>query len=215
MISNGFIIRKKKMKSLSEIDTTSKRASRAAGYSWGVAEEIGKNIRLLELFGLEGIKTLNQYYSVKNKEKFSNSNLLIQNNISDKYPYCPIILGINFLDQIRTLEKFEKITFNKISFPLLLLPFLSRSSEIIGKKINIKFDKIEFLLNLNVNISSNLLDNNCPEIANNVEINIIENKDNFTEQEWKSLYKLSEETFVEETESLKQGAAGAGLTDND
>ncbi len=203
------------MKSLSEIDTTSKRASRAAGYSWGVAEEIGKNIRLLELFGLEGIKTLNQYYSVKNKEKFSNLDLIIENNISDKHPYCPIILGINFLDQIRTLEKFEKITFNKISFPLLLLPFLSRSSEIIGKKINIKFDQIEFLLNLNVNISSNLLDNNCPEIANNVEINIIENKDNFTEQEWKSLYKLSEETFVEETESLKQGAAGAGLTDND
>ena len=203
------------MKSLSEIDTTSKRASRAAGYSWGVAEEIGKNIRLLELFGLEGIKTLNQYYGVKNKEKFSNLNLIIENNISDKYPYCPIILGINFLDQIRTLEKFKKITFNKISFPLLLLPFLSRSSEIIGKKINIKFDKIEFLLNLNVNIFSNLLDKNCPEIASNVEINIIENKDNFTEQEWKSLYKLSEETFVEETESLKQGAAGAGLTDND
>ena len=203
------------MKSLSEIDTTSKRASRAAGYSWGVAEEIGKNIRLLELFGLEGIKTLNQYYGVKNKEKFSNLNLIIKNNISDNYPYCPIILGINFLDQIRTLEKFKKITFNKISFPLLLLPFLSRSSEIIGKKINIKFDKIEFLLNLNVNIFSNLLDKNCPEIASNVEINIIENKDNFTEQEWKSLYKLSEETFVEETESLKQGAAGAGLTDND
>ena len=203
------------MKSLSEIDTTSKRASKAAGYSWGVAEEIGKNIRLLELFGLEGIKTLNQYYSVKNKEKFSNLNLIIKNNISDNYPYCPIILGINFLDQIRNLEKYEKITFNKISFPLLLLPFLSRSSEIIGKKINIKFDNIEFLLNLNVNISSNLLDKNCPEIASNVEINIIENKDNFTEQEWKSLYKLSEETFVEETESLKQGAAGAGLTDND
>ena len=203
------------MKSLSEIDTTSKRASRAACYSWGVAEEIGKNIRLLELFGLEGIKTLNQYYGVKNKEKFSNLNLIIENNISDKYPYCPIILGINFLDQIRTLEKFKKITFNKISFPLLLLPFLSRSSEIIGKKINIKFDKIEFLLNLNVNIFSNLLDKNCPEIASNVEINIIENKDNFTEQEWKSLYKLSEETFVDETESLKQGAAGAGLTDND
>ena len=203
------------MRSFSEIDTAVKRASKGIGFSWGISEEVGKNIRLLEMFGLKGIKTLNQYYSVKNKGKFSNSNLIIENNISDKYPYCPIILGINFLDQIRTFEKFEKITFNKISFPLLLLPFLSRSSEIIGKKINIKFDKIEFLLNLNVNISSNLLDNNCPEIANNVEINIIENKDNFTEQEWKSLYKLSEETFVEETESLKQGAAGAGLTDND
>ena len=43
----------------------------------------------------------------------------------------------------------------------------------------------------------------------------LENKDHFTEKEWKSLYKLSENTFVEESESLKQGAAGAGLTDND
>ena len=29
------------------------------------------------------------------------------------------------------------------------------------------------------------------------------------------LYKLAEDTFVEESDSLKQGAAGAGLTDND
>ena len=43
----------------------------------------------------------------------------------------------------------------------------------------------------------------------------MKNKDHFTEKEWKSLYKLSENTFVEETESLKKGAAGAGLTDND
>ena len=42
-----------------------------------------------------------------------------------------------------------------------------------------------------------------------------DNKDSFTEREWKNLYRLSENTFVEETESLKKGAAGAGLTDND
>ena len=203
------------MKSLSEIDTISKRASRAVGFSWGVAEEVGKSIRILEFFGFEGIKTLNQYYKLKIEEKFKNLSIINEINISEKYPYCPITLGISFLDQIRTLEKFEKIKFNKISFPLLVLPFLSRSSEIIGKKINISFDKIDFLLNLNVNISSNLSNKNCPVMANNVEIKIMENKDNFTQQEWKSLYKLSEETFVEETDSLKQGAAGAGLTDND
>ena len=50
------------MKSFNEIETTSKRASRAMGYSWGVSEEIGKNIRLLEFFGLPGIKHLNHYY---------------------------------------------------------------------------------------------------------------------------------------------------------
>ena len=52
-------------------------------------------------------------------------------------------------------------------------------------------------------------------MAKKVEITFLENKDHFTEKEWKTLYKLSENTFVEETESLKQGAAGAGLTDND
>ena len=49
------------MQSLSEIDTTSKRASKAAGFSWGIAEEIGKSIRSLELFGLPGIVNLNLY----------------------------------------------------------------------------------------------------------------------------------------------------------
>ena len=58
------------MKSLSEIETTSKRATRAAGFSWGIAEEVGKCIRLLELFGLPGVKNLNQYYQDKNKKKF-------------------------------------------------------------------------------------------------------------------------------------------------
>ncbi len=203
------------MKSLSEIDTTSKRASRAIGFSWGAAEEIGKSIRLLELFGFAGVKTLNQYYNKKKNEKFEDLNLINKDNISIKDPYCPIILGISFLDQIRTLEKFEKITFNKISFPLLVLPFLSRSSEIIGKKINISFEKNEFLLNLNVNISTNLINDECPLLGKNVEIRFINNEDNFSQKEWNSLYKLSEETFVDETESLKKGAAGAGLTDND
>ena len=203
------------MKSLSEIETTSKRATKAAGFSWGIAEEVGKSIRLLELFGLSGIKNLNEYYKSRSSKKFENLNLIKENNFTDNFPFCPITLGISFLDQIRSLEKFKKIKFNKISYPILILPFLSRSSEIIGKKINLKFDQYEFLLNLNVNISSNLFNQEYPNISNITEINILENEDNFSDQDWKSLYKLSEETFVEETDSLKQGAAGAGLTDND
>ncbi len=203
------------MKSLSEIETTSKRASKALGYSWGEAEEIGKGIRLLELFGLPGIKILNHYYKMKKNEKFENLALVNENNISEEHSYCPIKLGINFLDQINRLEKFKKIKFQKVSFPLLMLPFISRASELIGKKIYIKLDEIKFLLNLNMNISSNLLNQDYLLIAHQVEIDFIENKDNFLENEWRNLYKLSEETFVEETESLKQSGAGAGLTDND
>ena len=51
------------MRSLSEIETAVKRASRAVGFSWGNSEEVGKSIRQLELFGFQGIKNLNQYYN--------------------------------------------------------------------------------------------------------------------------------------------------------
>ena len=203
------------MRSLSEIETAVKRASRAIGFSWGVAEEVGKCVRLLELFGLPGIKNVNQYFIDKKVKKFENLNLIIEKNLTASEPFCPIILGISFLDQIKTMESLKKIEFTNIAYPILFLPFLSRASEIIGKKIHIKFDQKEILLNLNVNIYSNILNQELKVIANNVEVKFLENLDNFTDSEWQNLYKLSENTFVEESESLKQGGAGAGLTDND
>ena len=203
------------MKSLSEIETTSKRASRAVGFSWGIAEEVGKSIRLLELFGFQGIKHLNQYYKNIDKENYKNLNLIKKKNKSEGSGFCPIILGVSFLDQIRTLEKFKKCTFQSVAYPILFLPFLSKGSEIVGKRIVFKFDKSEFLLNFNINILSNISKKKFPLLVKNLEVSFLENKDTFTESEWKNLYKLAENTFVEETESLKQGAAGAGLTDND
>ena len=170
------------MKSLSEIETTVKRASKAMGYSWGVSEETAKSIRLLELFSLPGVKNLNEYFIEKNLKKF---------------------------------EKLKKIEFKNVAYPVIFLSFISRSSEIIGKKIYVKIDEKKILLNLNVNINSSFINNEFPKIANIIEINLIENEDNFTDNEWNNLYKLSEDTFVEESDSLREGAAGAGLTDND
>ena len=202
------------MKSLSEIETTVKRASKAAGYSWGVSEETGKSIRLLELFSLPGIKHLNEYFYEKNYSKFENLNLISENNSSPN-SYCPITLGVSFLDQINVLENLKKIEFKNVAYPIIFISFISRSSEIIGKKIYVKMDEKKILLNLNVNISSNFIEQEFPKLANTIEVNLLENEDNFTDDEWNNLYKLSEETFVEESDSLKEGAAGAGLTDND
>ena len=203
------------MRSLSEIETAVKRASRAVGFSWGSSEEVGKSIRQLELFGLEGIKNLNQYYKDKAIKEFEDLNLISEKNEALLEAYCPIILGISFLDQIKSLESFKTIKFKKIAYPILFLSFLSRASEISGKKIHAIFDQTEILLNLNVNISSNFLNQEMPKFANEIEIKFIKNEDNFSESEWDSLYKLAEDTFVEESDSSKQGAAGAGLTDND
>ena len=203
------------MRSLSEIETTAKRASRAAGYSWGIAEEVGKSIRLSELFGFPGIKHLNQYYQNKKKIKFSDIKLINKVNKSNGLSFCPIILGVNFIDQVKNVDNLKSCSIEKLAYPLLLLPFLSRSSEIIGKKLLFSFDDSKFLLNFNMSIFSNSWNKEIPILANQVEISFLNNEDNFSDKDWKNLYKLAEDTFVEETDSLRQGAAGAGLTDND
>ena len=202
------------MRSFSEIDTAAKRASKGIGFSWGISEEVGKNIRLLEMFGLPGLKNLNQYYKIFKEKKFQNLTLVSKEN-SSKIPYCPIIAGINFLDQVNNLEELEEIKFDNLGFPILFIPFVSRASEIIGKRIFLTIDEKEFLLNFNQSIYSNYLSSDILEKSDQIKIKFIENKNMFSEIEWQELYKLSEDTFVEETDKLKQNAAGAGLTDND
>ena len=199
------------MQSFSEIDTTSKRASKAAGFTWGVAEEIGKNMRNLEMFGLPGIKNLNLYFRKINEKP----KRIEKKNKPKSKEFCPIYCGVAFLDNCKKLENLKLIKFFNVSYPLLLLPFLSRSSDIVGKKILVKYEKNNFLLNFDKSIFSNNSNNKIVSKAKEISIEFLENNNSFSLKEWKELYKLSEETFVEETDSLKKKGAGAGLTDND
>ena len=167
------------------------------------------------MFGLPGIKNLNDYFDKKKEQKFENLRLINLENKSTKLQFCPIISGTSFLDQVKSLDSLNEIKFEGIAYPLLFLPFVSRASEVIGKRLFLKLDNNEFLLNFNNNICSNFLNNKIIKAANFATIRFLENIDSFNEKEWNQLYKLSEETFVEESDSLKDTAAGAGLIDND
>ena len=200
--------------SFSEIETVSKRASKAIGYSWGISEEIGKSIRILEMFKLPGISTLNQYFKkIKNNHPKKLKNILKINKSDDEL--CPIYTGVNILDNCNQLEDLNIIKFFNINYPLLIIPFLSRSSDIINKPIHVILDQGKYILNCNKTILTNIEKSNNCKISKELTIQFEENKNLFTDKEWKELYKLSEDTFVPETDSLKSSAAGAGLTDND
>jgi len=203
------------MITFSEIETTTKRASKAAGFSWGIAEEIGKSIRSLELFGLPGIINLNQYLKkIKKKHPKKIVKIEKKNKTRDK-ELCPIYSGVAFLDRCLEVEKLKSLKFYNVSYPLLMLPFISRASEVMSKKILVQFDKSSFLLNFDKSIFSKDIKKQAQSIAKVVNIEFMENKNSFSKQDWKELYKLSEETFVDESDSLKKTGAGAGLTDND
>ena len=204
------------MQSFNEIDTTSKRASKAAGFAWGIAEEVGKNMRNLEMFGLPGVKNLNLYLQKIKKSPTEKPKKIEKENKPQSKEFCPIHCGAIFLDNCKMLEALKSIKFFNVSYPLLLLPFLSRASDIVGKKIATQYEGNNFLLNFDKTIfSKNIKSDQIITFAKEVSIEFLENNNSFSDQEWKELYKLSEETFVEETDSLKAKGAGAGLTDND
>ena len=166
------------------------------------------------MFGLPGIKNINRYFKIYNADNFENINNFSRSNISKKH-YCPILVGVNFFDQSSAISDYENIEINNLAFPLLFIPFVSRTSEILGKRIFLKIDNKEFLFNFNQSIYSNYLSGDIVEKSEKISLQFLENKNSFSETEWSELYKMSENTFVEETEELKQKAAGAGLTDND
>ena len=204
------------MRTSSEIETISKRATKAAGFPWGVAEEVGKNIKNLELLGISGIENLNLYLEmVKGVETYSLKEISAENKIEPDF-FCPFYTGTALLDSASKVEEIKNLTFYSINFPILLIPFINRLSDKIGKKIKFQIDDHNFLLNLNKFISTDsYLEGLIIKSAKIVKIEIQENIDSFQDKVWDQLYNLSSETFVEETDRLKENAAGAGLADND
>lgn len=204
------------MRTSSEIETISKRATKAAGFPWGIAEEVGKNIKSLELLSISGIENLSLYLEqVKGKETFGPKEISIENNIKPN-SFCPFYTGSALLDSASKVEEIKNLTLHSINFPILLIPFINRLSDRIGKKIKLQIDDHNFLLNLNKFIATDTnLIGLIIENAKIIKIEIQENEDSFKDKVWDQLYELSTETFVEETDRLKENAAGAGLADND
>ena len=204
------------MQSSSEINTISKRAARAVGYSWGVAEEVGKCISAIEMFGISGVENLNNYFkTIKGIEPEGPKQIEKTNKLNDK-SLCPIYTGLKLIDNYKSVDGIKVCKFINLDYPLLLLPFVNKLSYLIGKRIEISIDDINAECNLNTCV---LADHQIKSLiikkANTVKINILENEDSFSSETWDELYKMSTETFVEETEQSKQTGAGAGLQDND
>ena len=105
------------MISFSEIDTTVKRAARACGISWGISEEVGKNIRLLEMFGLPGVKNINAYLKIYKKNYFEEIKRFEKTSKPKKY-FCPLMSGVNFMDQAVNISEFNELEIKQMTTPL-------------------------------------------------------------------------------------------------
>ena len=204
------------MQSTSEINTVSKRAARAAGYSWGVAEEVGKCISSIEMYGISGVENLNNYFKTITDIKPEGPKQIEKNNKLNDKSLCPIYTGLKLIDNYKSVDDIKLLKFINLDYPLLLLPFVNKLSYLIGKRIEIAIDEINVECNLNKCVlADHQIKSAIIKKAKTLTISILENEDSFSSKTWNELYEMSTETFVEETEQSKQTGAGAGLQDND
>jgi hypothetical protein len=198
------------MHSLYEIETTVKRSAKSQGLSWGVSEEIGKAVRVLEQSGLQGLE------SFKNIIDYGFDNLIKLTDINQKEisNLCPIHFGIFFQDQSHLKEMHQTFEFKSLQEPLISIPFLIKAA----KKNLIYFHIHSNNLKISITPSemTSIDQNKIPNLVNNFSMHVTpQRQSQYSDKTWEDLYQLSLETFVEETEEKKLSGAGAGLSDND
>lgn len=198
------------MHSLYEIETTVKRSAKSQGLSWGISEEIGKSIRILEQSGLRGLE------SFKNIVDFGFDNLTKLTDINQKTTthLCPIHFGIFFQDQSHLKEMHQTFKFESLKEPLISIPFFIKAAK--KNLIYFHIHSSDISISITPGEMTSINQNQIPTSINNFSIKVTQQRQKqYSNETWEDLYQLSLETFVEETEEKKLSGAGAGLSDND
>ena len=204
--------------SLNEIDAQCKKAARGAGFEWGYAEDIGKAIRWLAAYDLPGTASLAAYLKEYNSHRTNLCQPKLSGqtytNVNGKGKLCPILTGAWLCDSA-AIEKNCHLHFENLSFPLLLMPFLSQIAISIQQSLTYEFSSTRLQFSngiLNVNDDKSL---NCKQVEKatlTMNEDIIEGKvaavvgQKTAKIDWDVLSQYAFKTYVPATEASRLGA---------
>jgi hypothetical protein len=124
--------------SLNEVEALAKKATRGAGYSWGLAEEASKAVRFLCHHGLDGCGALADVL-----ERFDGGGTkdcvpFCENGLwqGTKGDMCPIYLGSALSDRADHLP-FASFHTSSVAQPILLVPFAATIARAITKVVTL------------------------------------------------------------------------------
>ena len=124
--------------SLNETEAMAKRATRGAGYSWGLAEEAGKAARWLCANGLDGsgilVRLLDQVDGQALTDLSPRS--IAGEWVSASGQLCPLIAGAALSDSAALLGD-RDIVMRNVLFPALVLPFGAACAMTTGQAVKI------------------------------------------------------------------------------
>lgn len=206
--------------SLNEVEATAKRATRGAGYAWGVAEEAAKATRWLCVQGFDGPAILAQLL----EQEFASH---LEHHIPEARDgmwtgardLCPLMTGSALSDFPDALSQ-DKVLISNVAAPLLLLPFVATMAKKRKSTVEITLDGFSATTD-GVHLS-------CEEFgmdrANRVGITEIDqirparsmhSRATPDPGAWKLLNTVAHRTYAPATEQSRLLGAGSGLSDND
>lgn len=208
--------------SLSEVEALAKKATRGAGYPWGIAEEAGRAMRWLCAADIDGCRAL--------------SDLLIECDgvdLSDRAPrpgnawrsrsdrLCPLLTGAALSDRCDMVSDVGLLLEN-VARPILLAPFGGLSAKGLEAVVCLEWDDV-YLVTDGENA---VISGDVKTASATVSIKLSARLDlektqsrcsraNPDEETIATLNRFAFRTYAPATEASRLSGAGAGLSDND
>jgi len=199
---------------LGEIESLARKATRGAGYSWGLAEDAGRAVQWLTARGLPGPAALAG---------------LLDAGICDNGPdeawkcsgvLCPIRTGAALADFAFMLSHERAIDLGPVAHPLLLVPFLAQK-----KQVDLSWTAADIIISDDSVKITSAMSAVLAEQAQGVSVTL-SNKAKLapmrtmsraivTPDLYARLDGFAQKTYAPATEASRLAGAGAGLSDND
>lgn len=206
--------------SLNEMEATAKRATRGAGYSWGLAEEASKAARWLCAQGLDGSAYLVRVLDsglAKNpplhRPKTVEGVWQGENNL------CPLAVGSLLSDCAKHLQH-TPIEMHNIAVPSMLLPFVAQAARALGSTICVTCDGLLAETNGTALHQNQAFADTATSVIVARSTTVLKPTVHVTrafptKESWNSLNQFAHRTYAPATEESRKLGAGAGLSDND
>ncbi len=212
-------------RALNEVDATTKKAARGAGYSWGMAEEAGKATSWLCAHGLDGCGALSALLARTDGKALAD---LAPAQLSGEWRaasklMCPILAGATLSDCAYRLNAGD-IGLANVAEPLIILAFAASAARQVSTSITVKWDGLTAITDGNgISVSASRDALRAP-LADRVVIHAggdlgspqpRQSRTTPHAAAWKRLAHLAHRTYAPATEESRLKGAGSGLIDAD
>lgn len=206
--------------SLNEIEAMAKRATRGAGYSWGLAEEAAKATRWLCAQGLDGASELATVLRrgfpdalERHVPKDVNGDWQGEDDL------CPLMTGAALSDHAAALQT-GSILIRNVAATALLLPFTANVARRLNTSLTVKFDDCVAATD---GVVLYLPDSHLTQTGN---VRVATGRGPGAPrpqatratpdgESWRILTGFAHRTYAPATEESRRLGAGSGLSDNE